>query len=783
MNNSIIAKKIDITGLVQGVGFRPFLFQLAHEHGLKGEVLNTSQGVSAVVEGCFDSLNSFCKDIYTKTPPLAYIMDIQSDDMPIQGYKGFIISKSTTKKNSSSALISPDVCVCQNCIDEMKNPENRRFAYPFINCTNCGPRYTIIKNIPYDRSKTSMNVFTMCQDCQKEYNDPLDRRFHAQPNACHVCGPHVFLVDNQGKTIANDIAEIGKHLVIEKATKLLKKGYILAVKGLGGFHLAVDAYNHNAVASLRSRKKRPDKPFALMVQSVQAALEFVHISSQEKDLLESNARPIVLLKKRLNQKKSNLAPDISPNNSHIGIMLPYTPLHYLLLEKGSPTLVMTSGNKNGYPLSIDNKDAMDSFSHIADFFLFHNRDIYFRVDDSIVQVQNKTSSFLRRSRGYAPLPVVLTKDIPSILACGGGLKSTICLTKNNKAFLSQHIGDLNNEQVFLFYKNSIEHLRRILDIEPEIIAHDLHPGYMSTSYANQMQETLGIKNIAVQHHHAHAVSCMAENGIDEEVIAITLDGPGLGTDGKIWGGEVMTCTTRSFERKVHLEYIPMPGGEAAIIEPWRMACAYLFSAFGEDFLEIGIPFIKDIGQVKLLFISEMIKKNINSPLTSSCGRFFDAVASIIGIRHKISFESQSAMELQAQSEKSADFGYNFEFKKTKNNDGKTITKINVMPSIKQIVQDLNNKIDKSVIGKKFHSTVIDIFTKAAVEVSQDTGIQKTVLSGGVFNNTIILEGIVQRLEQKKITVYTHTKVPCGDGGISLGQAVVAGAMKKNEKRH
>ena len=848
MNDLIAAREIDITGVVQGVGFRPFLFQLAHSYGLKGRVFNTFKGVTINVEGTLDNIDKFCLDIANKKPPLALIASIETNPVTLLHYKDFVISKSIDisagTDSSQSTLISPDVSVCADCINEMQDPNDRRFGYPFINCTNCGPRYTIIKDIPYDRSKTSMDIFKMCGCCQKEYDDPFNRRFHAQPNACPVCGPHLLLVDSLCKDVTvtpphnhsfkeNIPPDSVQAEPLELAAELLKQGKILAIKGLGGFHIAVDAMNQNAVAELRRRKKRPHKPFALMAKSVDAVSELVFISSEERQILESHHRPIVLLAKKKGLLYDNVGNNdhcslryIAPNNNFLGIMLPYTPLHYLLLEKGPSILVMTSGNRSGEPISIDNQDALDAFADIADYFLIHNRDIYFRADDSIMQVQNHIPRFFRRSRGYAPLPInlpgsmvcctanIATTDI-SVLGCGAGLKNTVCLTSGNMAFLSQHIGDLENEKVFEFYRASINHLKKIVDVEPKVIAHDLHPDYLSTKFANLLQFTHllqvdssnllnsnSIQNsgnipkltlIAVQHHHAHAVSCMAENGIQGDVIAITLDGTGLGTDGNIWGGEILLCNETDFQRKAHLQYIPMPGGDAAAKEPWRMAVSYLYAAFGEDIN--GQRFGK-VQEHRVAFIIGMLKRRINSPLTSSCGRLFDAVASLCSIRHEITFESQAAIELQAIStfmDKVDSDCYSFDVDEILDNnaikDSKKMFVINMLPCIREIVQDINlvNKImnkeisvepDNSIsigrIGSKFHRTVIDGFVCAAKKVSLDTGIERVVLSGGVFNNLLILTGMTHSLEKEGFTVYSHSKVPSGDGGISLGQAVIAG---------
>ncbi len=509
-----------------------------------------------------------------------------------------------------------------------------------------------------------------------------------------------------------------------------------------------------------------------MAQSVAAIEQFVHVNEAEKKLLESFNRPILLLKKKGDHP--NLAKSIAPLNNYLGIMLPYTPLHYILLKKGPGVLVMTSGNRSEEPLSIDNDDALDAFGHIADYFLIHNRDIYFRADDSIIQVKKDKPKFLRRSRGYAPLPIDLGASLPNILAAGGGLKSTVCLTKNNQAFLSQYIGDLNNFKTFTFYKESIEHLKKIMDIEPDIIAHDMHPGYMSSDYAKDyVSDNKNVKIYAVQHHHAHAASCMAENKIDHKVIALTLDGTGFGTDGKIWGGEILTCNLVSFKREAHIEYVPMPGSEAAVLEPWRMAVAYLNKAMGDKMLDLDIALTRDHKKDKIEFLQKMVQKGLNSPLTSSAGRLFDGVSSILGIRHKISFESQAAMELEVISDKNLNCSpYSFSFKES--NDNKTF-EIKITSLINEIVNDIKEGKNESEISTKFHRTFVDMFVKGVLKVSLNTGLKDVVLSGGVFNNSLVFDNILKELENNDLKVYTHTKVPAGDGGISLGQAVIAGA--------
>jgi hydrogenase maturation protein HypF len=777
LKNKIALKRLEISGVVQGVGFRPFLFGLARAHGLTGQVSNSADGVLVLVEGPIKSLALFVRDIGQKSPPLSRVNKIEEKKLSPRGFTSFEIVKSRTGKIRNT-LISPDVSICSDCLTEMNNPQDRRFEYPFINCTNCGPRYTIIRDVPYDRPKTSMEPFQMCEDCQKEYDDPLDRRFHAQPNACPSCGPMVYLTDSQGNRLALDAKDCPSF-----AADFLSQGKIVAVKGLGGFHLAVDAGNTAAVERLRRKKRRPDKPFALMAASA-FVLDHLHMDEKEETLLNSYPRPILLLKKK-SGKIPGLSPSLAPFNSCLGVMLPYAPLHYLLLEKGPDILVMTSGNKSGEPLAIDNDEALDAFGHIADYFLFHDRDIYFRADDSIARVQAGKKRFTRRSRGYAPLPIELDRKLPPVLGCGAGLKNTICLTRGKNAFLSQHIGDLDNHKVNQFYTRTIEHMEKILDIDPVIAAHDLHPGYMSTAYAKKL-EARGIQCVPVQHHHAHAVSCMGENHIDEPVIGITLDGTGLGTDGHIWGGEILTCTHKSFERKAQLSYLPMPGGDAAVLEPWRMAASLLFKAYGSAFLDLDIPYVKSMDPKKLNFLCQMMEKSLNSPLTSSVGRLFDGVSSLLGICHCISHESQAAMELEAAATPldsnsqsgtrlEAKKGYSFDILESKNNNS-PYYEVDMMACIREIVGDLKQGRVTGEISKRFHTGLVNAFVAAAYRISLDTGIKKAVLSGGVFNNDLILNQTLSGLGKNGFTVYTHSQVPTGDGGIALGQVLVAAAQ-------
>lgn len=774
-DSDCIARQLDISGVVQGVGFRPFLFALATRYGIAGEVSNTAFGVRARVEGSSKNLARFKKEITSHPPVLARVDGVQTTSVPVTGVKGFKIIASRTG-SARATLISPDVCICKDCLKEMEDPEDRRFRYPFINCTNCGPRFTIIEDIPYDRPQTAMKQFAMCPACQAEYDNPGDRRFHAQPNACPVCGPQVFLTDSKGQTVA------GPDTAIHQAGRLLARGKILAVKGLGGFHLAVNAGDDDAVRRLRRRKHRPHKPFALMARSGPEVSAFVDVSEEELQLLTGFNRPIVLLRKKKPDAQTGLSPKLAPLNPCLGVMLPYTPLHYLLLDAGPKVLVMTSGNRSGEPLSIDNQDALDAFSHIADYFLLHNRDIYFRADDSIVRVQDGQTRFIRRSRGYAPLPVPLSDEMPFVLGCGAGMKNTLCLTRKNQAFLSQHIGDLENRKTCDFYAQTLDHFKTILDITPEIVAHDLHPGYLSTRFA-QDHFAEQIPRVGVQHHHAHAVSCMVENDLDEPVVAIVLDGTGLGTDGHIWGGEILVATRRTFVRKAHLRYLPMPGGDQAVLAPWRMAAAVLYTTFGRNFLDLDFPFTHDMDPRHLDFVCQMMEKQVNTPQTSSCGRLCDAVSSLLGIRHHISYDSQAAMELEAVgTTKDITQGpapYACELRSPDPVENGVEWIIDVIPGIREIVDDICARVPVHQISQRFHQTLVHGFSRAALKVAAALKVDKVVLSGGVFNNDLIFNAIQRSLKEDGLSVYTHSRVPAGDGGIALGQAAVAGALSKD----
>jgi len=761
MKRDFAARRINVNGIVQGVGFRPFVFQTASRYGLKGKVANTSSGVSIHVEGEIENIESFCMDLTEKKPPLAHVTEINTRSVSPKGFKKFIISKSSGIDRGST-LISPDISVCDDCLAELFNPDDRRYQYPFINCTNCGPRYTIIDGIPYDRPKTSMKHFRMCKRCRAEYDDPNNRRFHAQPNACPDCGPRVTLCDNQKRKIPGDNP-------VARAAVLLKEGYILAIKGLGGFHLAVNAENDAAVFRLRKKKNRREKPFALMAHDLKRIYEYAHVEPKEETLLTCRQRPIVLVKKKTPYPSGmeKWVEAVSPKNRYLGVMLPYTPLHYLVLNYGFRALVMTSGNRSDEPIVIDNEEAFDSLAGIADYFLIHDREIYFCCDDSIVRQTGGNTRFIRRSRGYVPSPVFLKRPILQILACGGSLKNTICLTRDDKAFLSRHIGDIENLATYDFFKSTIEHMKHILCIDPEIVAYDLHPDYLSTRYALEQEEK---KKIPVQHHHAHIAACMAENMADGPVIGLAFDGAGYGTDGNIWGGEVLIVEADRFTRAGHLSYVAMPGSNAAIREPWRMAVSYLYDAFGKEFIDLELLLLKKTGKNKVRIMAEMIAKKINSPLTSSLGRFFDGIASIMGIRDRVSFEGQAAAELEMLAQEKTALIYDYEW------ISEGVHRIILKPVVRGVVNDMVKGVELSEISGKFHMTLIRIFSDLCDVVRKESGLSRVALSGGVFQNRVLLTGLVEALEEKKFQVLTHTRVPANDGGLSLGQAVIAAAV-------
>ncbi len=754
------AKRIRINGIVQGVGFRPFVYQLAGRYGLCGHVANTASGVNIHAEGPGPRIRDFIRDLQTRKPPLAHIVEVVVDDVRPQGCRDFAIVQSQGGDHRAT-LISPDVAVCGDCLAELFDPGDRRHQYPFINCTNCGPRYTIIDDIPYDRPKTSMRRFTMCSQCRAEYDDPNDRRFHAQPNACPQCGPTVTLFDSRRRPMAGD--------AIARAAELLKQGNIVAVKGLGGFHLAVDACNDKAVERLRARKHREEKPLAVMSADLDTVLRYAHIDPEEAELLAGIQRPIVLLKKKRPEK---LAYSVAPRNNYVGVMLPYTPLHHILLRRGFTALVMTSGNLSEEPIAIDNQEAFRRLKDIADYFLVHDRDIILRSDDSIVRRAAGATRPIRRSRGFVPIPIFLKEALPPALACGAELKNTICLTKGKQAFVSQHIGDLENPATEDFFRLTIEHLQRILDIRPEIVVCDLHPDYLSTQWARNRQE---LPVIQVQHHFAHIAAAMAEHRLDGPVIGLAFDGTGLGEDRTIWGGEVLVADLTGYRRAAHLETVPMPGGAAAIKSPQRMALAYLDQIYGQDVWQLDLPSLAGMDRGEAGIIQQMCARRINAPLTSSLGRLFDAVAAMVGLRRQVAFEGQAAMELEMMADDQTRQGYDFQWR-----DG-PVRQIAVAPVLKGVVEDVRGGLPAFIISRKFHNTLIQGFAELCVVIGRETGLNSVVFSGGCFQNRLLLEGLTQTLQDRNMTVYSHMQVPTNDGGISLGQAVIGAALAAGKR--
>jgi hydrogenase maturation protein HypF len=718
----VTRKQIRIRGTVQGVGFRPFVYNLANRLNISGFVRNTESGVEIEAEA--PDVAPFLSALQTDAPALARIAEIEINDLEITNITGFRILESAPPVGEF-ALVPPDVATCTDCLRDFTQPDNRRFLYPFTNCTNCGPRYTIIRDVPYDRPATTMSGFRMCPACEAEYHDPADRRFHAQPNACPTCGPQ----------ISAPLSEV---------RGWLRAGLIVAIKGLGGYHLACDACNDAAVRLLRERKRRGDKPFAIMAPTVEAIESFCEVSHSERSLLESIRRPIVLLRRRAH---SNLSPAIAPGNRHLGVMLPYTPLHHLLFSETEFTaLVMTSGNLSEEPI-VSREDELPRLEPLADRFLTHNRPIQTRLDDSVARVFRGYPMVLRRSRGYAPVPVDLGSPVRDLLAVGGELKNTFCLTTGHYAILSQHIGDLENYETLEFFRETLDHMRRFFRVRPEAVAHDLHPGYLSTRAALEMD----LPVIGVQHHHAHIASCMAEHHLNGKVIGVAFDGTGYGLDGAVWGGEVLVADSAEFERRWHLRYVPMAGGDAAVREPWRMALAYLRDA--------GVSAPLAVPEKRLRIVETMLERGVQTVPTSSCGRLFDAVSAILGVCLESRYEAQAAIELESAAGDEDAPAFGFELR-----DGE----IDVRQSIRELVNSPN-------AAARFHQTVADAIVAACRNIRKTDGLSRVCLSGGSFQNVRLLELTLRGLESAGFESYWQSGIPPNDGGIALGQAVIADA--------
>ncbi|WP_148895782.1 carbamoyltransferase HypF [Geothermobacter ehrlichii] len=748
-----IRRSIEIEGIVQGVGFRPFVYQLAQKHRLSGWVLNDARGVKIEVEGDAAAVDAFVQALQTEHPPLAVITSLQTREQPAAGGSGFEIRQSVHGADAR-AQIAPDTHVCDDCLRELFDPADRRYRYPFINCTNCGPRYTIIEGIPYDRPKTTMADFPMCDACRAEYENPGSRRFHAQPNACPDCGPQLRLTDADRLDIAGD--------PLKEAVRLLSQGAVVAIKGLGGYHLAVDATNDAAVAKLRRRKARDEKPFALMAFDLERVRRFARFDAIEERLLTGPEHPIVLLRQRPGH---SLSPLVAPDNRYFGVMLPYTPLHHLLLESFD-ALVMTSANFSDEPILYRDDEAAERLRGVADAWLTHNRRIHVRADDSIARVMAGQALLIRRARGYVPRGILLPRPQTPVLAVGAELKNTLCLTRDDRAYLSQHIGDLKNAGVLDSLDEIRRHLERVLEVQPRLVAHDLHPDYLSTRFAEEFAE---LPKLAVQHHHAHLASCLAEHGHPGPAIGVIFDGIGLGEDGTIWGGEFLVGDLASFRRAGHLRSVPMPGGDAATREPWRMAASYLQHAYGDDWPRL--PLVERRSEDDIRLLRQMMAKGLNAPLTSSCGRLFDAVAALAGLREEVSYEGQAALGLEmAISGPKTDRLYGWDLAEQ---NGTLI--IETAPLIRDLVDDVLAGVDAGRIACRFHLSLARIVVAVCRELRTREGLNVVVLSGGVFQNRFLTETISSWLQAESFEVLRHSLVPPNDGGLALGQAVVAGA--------
>jgi hydrogenase maturation protein HypF len=756
--------RIRVEGVVQGVGFRPFVHALATRYRLGGLVGNDTGGVFIEIEGCLADVRAFRSALHREAPPLAVIERVTADPVPPRGDTVFVIAPSPPG-GARQTLVAPDSATCADCLRELFDPADRRHRYPFLNCTNCGPRFTIIRDVPYDRPMTTMAGFPMCADCAREYHDPADRRFHAQPVCCPACGPSLRLVAADSSPVVGD--------PLDTTAELLSDGAVLAIKGLGGFHLAADAAHEEAVAALRSRKHRADKPFALMAADLDAARDLGDIGVEEERLLTGAARPIVMLRRN---PDAPVATAVAPGNHFLGVMLPYTPLHHLLLDRLRRPIVLTSGNVSDEPISYRDDEAHLRLAPIADAFLTHDRPIHIRTDDSVTRVWRRREYPIRRSRGHVPrpLPVAWTFRRP-VLACGAELKNTFALGKGGHVFVSHHIGDLENYETYRSYTEGITHFVRLFDVDPALVVHDLHPEYLSTKYA---QELDGVDLLGVQHHHAHIASCLADNGEAGPVIGVAFDGLGLGTDGTIWGGEFLVADLTGFTRHGHLAPVPLPGGTAAITQPWRMAAAHLDAAFDgavPDDLEVVRR-----NSAQWATVLSVARAEVNSPRTSSAGRLFDAVAAILGVRDRINYEGQAAVELEQLADRSTVDGYPVRL--TGTGTGPRTGPAGVAPFVveagdlvRAVVEDRAAGTPASVVAARFHRGVAGAIAAGADRVRDVHGLDTVALSGGVFQNLLLLDATVDLLTERGFRVLTHHRVPTNDGGLSLGQAAVAGA--------
>jgi hydrogenase maturation protein HypF len=757
-----VRSSIRVEGIVQGVGFRPFVHALANRLGLDGLVGNDAQGVFIEVEGAEDSVGAFLDALSAEAPPLAVIESVVAQWVTPVGEMGFAIVSSQAG-GERQALISPDTATCEDCRAEIHDPAARRYRYPFTNCTNCGPRFTIVKGVPYDRPLTTMAGFPMCPACAAEYHDPSDRRFHAQPVCCPACGPRLVLCDPDGHVLPGDDA-------IAATAARLAAGEVVAIKGLGGYHLATRADEDGPVARLRDRKHREEKPFAVMVADLEAVRRICFVDPCEAELLESPRRPIVLLRRR---PGAPIAEPVAPGNRFLGVMLPYTPLHDLLAGELGLPFVLTSGNLSDEPIAYRDEDAFERLGGIADCFLVHDREIHIRTDDSVARTFRNRPLLMRRSRGFAPQPVPLPWRFPRpTLAAGAELKSTFCVGKDRHAFVSHHIGDLENYETLRSFTEGIEHFCRLFDIHPEVLAHDLHPEYLSTKHVHDLAEgdLAGVELTGVQHHHAHIASCLADNGEEGPVIGVAFDGLGYGTDGTIWGGEFLVADLACFHRVGHLVPVAMPGGAAAIREPWRMAAAYLETAFDGQVPErLGVV-VRN--QERWATIAGLARSGLSSPLTSSAGRLFDAVAALVGVRDAVHYEGQAAIELEQRADPDEVGAYPMTIER---GDGLSLVGADL---VRAVVAEQESGVGVGVISARFHNGLARAVVGTCCLLREQHGLSTVALSGGVFQNLLLLEKTVAGLEEQQFRVLLHERVPPNDGGISLGQAAVAGARDR-----
>ncbi|HYG98698.1 MAG TPA: carbamoyltransferase HypF [Terriglobales bacterium] len=743
--------RVVIRGAVQGVGFRPFVYRLAAEMGLPGWVENSSSGVFIEVEGTDEQLGAFLRRLESEKPAISFIQSLESSYLDAVGFKSFEIRESSG--GEKTAIILPDLAICPDCLREIDDPANRRYRYPFTNCTNCGPRFTIIESLPYDRPRTTMRAFIMCAECEREYNDPADRRFHAQPNACAACGPQLELWDAGGSKIG-----VGDEALLTAAQQI-RIGGIAAVKGLGGFHLIVDARSDSAVRELRSRKRREEKPLALMLPSADSALEYCECSELELRMLRSPESPVVLLRRR--ERLDGLAASVAPGNPFLGVMLPYTPLHHLLMQELGFPVVATSGNLSEEPICTDEQEAVLRLGGIADFFLVHNRPILRHVDDSVVRAMAGREMILRRARGFAPLPVKVRDAGPTVVGVGPHQKNTIASSVRDQVYVSQHIGDLETAQSLDAFERVNTAFCSLYELKPEAMACDMHPDYLSSQYARRMPM---IPVIAVQHHHAHVLACMAENDLEPPVLGVAWDGSGFGPDGTIWGGEFLHVTHTGYERFAHLRTFRLPGGERAVKEPRRAALALLYEVFGDQAFEMDIAPVRSFKPEQLRVLKGMLRRDLNAPVTSSMGRLFDAVAAMAGIRQVCGFEGQAAMELEFSA---VSFGSSESYEFDIRRDGEGYV-LDWEPMVRVIVAE---PAPAGKVAKRFHMTLAGLVS----EVAKQSGLHRVVLSGGCFQNRVLTESVVTNLQQAGFQPYWHQRIPPNDGGISLGQVIAARA--------